>query len=380
MPRLRTGSIFLRGKIYWIAYRDQTGEQQQESSHSTKREDADRLLKRRQGEVVTGKFAGLGPERITFGELAQEILDDYAENGRKSSAWVERRLRLHLLPQFAKVRAAEFSSDHLKRYRQSRKKQSAANGTINRELAIVKRVFRLALQSDPPKIARAPYVQMLKESNVRTGFLEHDDYMKFRDALPEDLRLLLVVGYHFGTRLGELKALHWPQVDLEALEVRLDPGTTKNDQGRLAPIYGELKEWFKMAKQIRDQNYPACPWVFHRCGKPIKNFRKSWGKAIQASGIPRVLVHDLRRTAARKMRRAGVPDKIIMAVVGWKTRAMLDRYDIVTAADLDVFRGRMEAAEAQRRAADAESLTTIQQQSFDPAAERGAGRASKLLQ
>jgi hypothetical protein len=108
--------------------------------------------------------------------------------------------------------------------------------------------------------------------------------------------------------------------------------------------------------------------------KTIRNARGCFiaaDKAIEA-GIRRVLVHDLRRTAARKLRRAGVPDKIIMGVVGWKTRAMLDRYDIVTAADLDVFRGRMEAAEAER-------LTTIQQQSPDSTAEREIGKAFKLL-
>jgi integrase len=383
MSRPKTGSIFKRGRIYYIAYTDSAGVQIKESSGSIQREDADRLLKRRQGEVVNGKFQGLAPERVTFGELAPLIVDDYLENERKSLAWVERRLKLHLLPQIAKVRAAEFSSDHLTRYRQMRKKQKASNASINRELAIVKRIFNLALESDPPKIARMPHVKMLEESNVRAGFLDHEQYLRFRDKLPEELRLFLVVAYHIGARSGELLPLKWTQVDLEALEITLHPGETKNDQGRPIPIYGDMIEWLKIEKAIRDQNYPSCPWVFHRQGKRIRSFRTSWDKAAQAAAVGRILPHDLRRSAARKMSRAGIPDKIIMAVTGHKTRAMLDRYNIVSRSDLAVFRGRMAAEESLRKRAESEYSTSpvipVLSQSSDSNAGKKGAKASKLL-
>jgi len=150
------------------------------------------------------------------------------------------------------VRAAEFSSEHLKRYRQMRLKQKAENASINRELAIVKRVFNLALQHDPPLIARKPYVKMLEEKNVRSGFLDHAEYVRFRDALPQELRSFLVVAYYIGARSGELLPLKWAQVDLEALEITLHPGETKND-GRCVPIYdGDMVEWLRIEREIRD--------------------------------------------------------------------------------------------------------------------------------
>jgi len=64
------------------------------------------------------------------------------------------------------------------------------------------------------------------------------------------------------------------------------------------------------AKQFRDENFPSCPWVFHRSGKRILDFRSAWTRATIAAGAPDLLFHDLRRTAIRNMRNAGVPHRL----------------------------------------------------------------------
>lgn len=74
--------------------------------------------------------------------------------------------------------------------------------------------------------------------------------------------------------------------------------------------------------------------VFHRKGRAIGDFRKGWTRACVAAGVPGRLVHDLRRTAARDFRRAGVSEGKIMKLCGWKTRDMFDRYNIIDASDL----------------------------------------------
>lgn len=74
--------------------------------------------------------------------------------------------------------------------------------------------------------------------------------------------------------------------------------------------------------------------VFHRKGKPIGDFRKVWMRACTAAGVPGRLVHDLRRTASRDFRKAGVSEGEIMKLCGWKTRDMFDRYNIIDASEL----------------------------------------------
>jgi integrase len=175
---------------------------------------------------------------------------------------------------------------------------------------------------------------MLEENNVRKGFLEHEAYVKLRNALPEGVQLLFVVGYHVGCRSGELLKVKWSQVDLVAKRIRLEPGTTKNKQSRHLPIFGEMIERLSLEKQIRDTTFPDCAAVFHRHGKPVRNFRKSWDAACKAAGLVGLLFHDLRRTAVRNMVRAGIPEKTAMAISGHKTRSVFDRYNIVNDRDL----------------------------------------------
>jgi len=104
---------------------------------------------------------------------------------------------------------------------------------------------------------------MLAEKNVRKGLLEHDSYCRLRDALPPYLRLLLVIGYYVGCRVGELLQIRWPQVDLTARRIRLEPGTTKGEEGRTLPIYnGEMLEWLRIAREVRISPIPSAARCF----------------------------------------------------------------------------------------------------------------------
>ncbi len=351
--KLKAGSIYQRRKKlpdgrgtilapWWIKY-TKNGQVFRESSGSEDRQDAIRLLKRRLGEIVTGKFAGLALERIRMAQLFDDVIQDYKDNERATVDDAEMRVRKHLLSAFGEIRAAEFSTQHVKQYVAMRQRERVANATINRELAIVRRAFNLAAQADPPRVARVPHIQALRENNIRTGFLEYEQYLHLRDELPWYVRPLHVVAYHVGPRRGELTCIRWPQVDFAAHQIRLNPGQTKNDEPRTLPIYGEMLHWLVMAKEILDQKFPDCPWVFYNDqGQRIQSFYKAWASACERAGVPGLLFHDLRRSAVRNMERAGIPRKVAMAISGHKTECVYRRYDIVAQRDLTNAAARME--------------------------------------
>ncbi len=235
----------------------------------------------------------------------------------------------------------------INKYVDERLNEGAANATITRELAGLRRMLNLGYQAE--KVARVPYISMLKEDNVKTGYLEDFEYEALLDALPSYLKGFLTFGYLTGWRREEVAAMKWDRVDIQERTVRLNPNHTKNKQARL--MYMEDGLLNVILEQWADKKGP---YVFHRNGVKIKNIRKSWNTACRKAGIgygyksgpeynskweakglnPGPTFHDLRRTAVREMDRAGLSRKVAMMRTGHKTESVYERYNIGTNADL----------------------------------------------
>lgn len=274
------GEIRQRGRIYWIRYY-RNGHRHEESSRSDKKQAAIDLLRIREGDVAKGIPVSAKIGRLRFDEAVADVVNDYTVNGKRSLASVKRRIEKHLTPFFGGRRMAMIGADDVRAYTASRQAAGASNGEINRELAIVKRAFRLALQAQ--KLLQAPYIPMLHEDNVRTGFFERDQFAAVREALPPALRGVATFAYLTGWRIpSEILTLQWRNVDRTAGIVRLEPGTTKNREGRTFP-YGDLlpelrdvieAQW-KETKRVECDRGIVCPWVFHRQGEPIRTIYRS---------------------------------------------------------------------------------------------------------
>jgi Phage integrase family len=101
------------------------------------------------------------------------------------------------------------------------------------------------------------------------------------------------------------------------------------------PLVPELREALATQKTRRDSSCPACQTVFFwDADKPIRDFRESWHNACREAGVPRKLLHDLRRTDGRSLVRAGVPEAVAMRISGHETRSVFERYNVVNEADL----------------------------------------------
>ena len=234
--------------------------------------------------------------------------------------------------------------------------KSVSNGEINRELTVLKRMFTLAMQAG--KILHRPHIPMLAEDNVRTGFFEREQFESVRSHLPADLQPVITFAYITGWRIAsEVLPMEWRHVDFKADEVRLDPGTTKNKEGRVFKMTAQLRELLKDQERRRDENKKKghiCPSVFFRMvaeerggeKKPqaIVSLNKAWAAACRAAGCPGRIPHDLRRTAVRNMVRAGVPERVSMKLTGHKTRSVFERYNIVSDGDLSTAAALLDSA------------------------------------
>jgi integrase len=134
--------------------------------------------------------------------------------------------------------------------------------------------------------------------------------------------------------------------------LRLEPGETKNRDGRNFPLTPELREvverQIEQTRAFELATGQIVPWLFHRNGRPIRDFRGAWAVASKAAGVPGRLVHDFRRTAVRNLERAGVPRSAAMKMTGHKTEAVYRRYAIVDEAMLQESAAKLSALHQQQ--------------------------------
>lgn len=344
------GTVRKHGRVYWIRY-SRNGKRYEENTHFTKEKDARDLLKVREGDIAKGLPVSPKVARLTFEDAAGDLLADYKVNGKRSREHVEHRVNVHLASFFAGRRMASITTADIRAYIALRQQAGAANATVNRELAALKRMFNLALQAS--RLLHRPHIPMLQENNARPGFFEREQFLAVKSRLADPLRPVVEFAYYTGWRIrSEVLPLTWSQVDRQACVVRLDPGTTKNREGRVfdfsqLPVLRDLfdAQWLRHEELKRARNL-ICPFVFNRNGKRIITFWRAWRAACDGAGCPGRIPHDLRRTAVRNLVRAGVPERVAMTVTGHKTRAVFDRYNIVAPEDLREAGRRLAAATA----------------------------------
>ncbi len=335
------GRVFKRNNSshWWISYCHR-GKEYRESSGSPDRKQAGKLLKQRLREIGADRlglrcFVGPAQDRVTVDELLDALEQHYRlQEGRAAPQFLA-----HLRPiraGFKGERALDITAEIVDRYISDRLAEGKAPATVNRETQLLGQAFRLSVERK--RVSFAPKIRRLPERNARQGFFERGELDAVMEHLPEYLQDFVCFGFLTGWRKGEIASLTWADVDRGWRAIRLRPEASKNGKGRVVGLEGDLWELIERRWAARQLSAPEgvriVPWVFHREGDPIGDFRKAWASACEKAGLEGKLFHDLRRTAVRNMVRAGTPERVAMEISGHRTRAIFDRYNITSEQDI----------------------------------------------
>jgi integrase len=293
--------------------------------------------------------------KTKIADLLELIEQDYRRSGKKTLDDVLARWKLHLKALFGDVRASELSSDHINSYILRRLREEASGASINRELAVVRRMMHLGERETPPLVRGIPHFPKVKESEPRTGFLEQAEYDKLRPHAHELwLRALLATYYTFGFRRAELLNLGVSQANLCDNTINLLAGATKNGKARVIVMTAEVRALVAALIEGKQPN----DYVFtHEDGSRVIDFRGAWKKMFKDAGVGIRRLHDMRRSAVRNAIRRGVDRDTVKKMSGHLTDDVFSRYNIQAVDDLRDAAEKIEQGAAQIRASATKSAT-----------------------
>jgi len=347
-----------QGKIWWMQYY-RYGKREQESSKTSSKYEAKRLLKQREGDIANDKDPAARRllSKVVFEDLVKVLEENYKLKKRK------RNRAGHLETFFEGMRVVDITTTKINKYINHRRSEGVADSTINRELSALKRMFNLGARETPPKVdrSRIPYIDMLEEPAPKEGYFEDEDFRAFLAKLPGHMKDYVGFAYWTGWRVDQIRNITWAMVDIRERLITAPGRITKNKKAHTIYMNDPVLD---IIKRRRSQRNLGCPFVFHRNGQQIIDFRFAWNKACREAGIgygyresikyvekwkgqlkPGPTIHDFRRTAVRNLvTRSGVSEKIAMEITGHKTRAVFDRYHIVNKDDLKIAAEKQAAA------------------------------------
>ncbi|MBN1574831.1 MAG: site-specific integrase [Deltaproteobacteria bacterium] len=238
---------------------------------------------------------------------------------------------------FSHLSCSMIKPSNIEAYKQKRLQETSKTGrpprpaTVNRELALMKSMFNLAVRDEILSYNPCTGVSMLPEENERDRVLTGEEYSKLLEELSEPAKSVVQVAYWTGMRIGEIINLTWDRVNMKEGYIDLDYADTKTKRKRRVYLTDGVSKNFKHINGVRSLTHK---FVFiSKNGRPVKGIRTAFEGACRRAGIKDFVMHDLRHCFATNMRKAGIHDSVIMAQTGHKTMSMFLRYNTVDESD-----------------------------------------------
>ena len=270
-----------------------------------------RLKKMQVTAYEKGHFEMKKPVRIRFSDLGQKVLD-YAKDRKRCYKKIYVPVIKHLIDFFGSKYLHEITMSQINTY-QSERQKTVALVTVNKEVAILRRCFNLALQWGLSHNNPVKGVEFFKIPQNRIRFLAVEEISRLLQSCNGYIRDIILTALHTGGRKREILGLKWENIDFENRLVVFE--RTKNDEVRQIPMTDAL---YFMFSNRRSDN-PNNEYVFMgKNNKPFGNVDKSFRSAIKSAGIEKFRLHDCRHSFASQLVMAGVDILTVKELLGHK--------------------------------------------------------------
>jgi len=327
--------------------------QKQEPTGSDDRAVAEKLLRERLVDTERGAVAPADVNQLRY----EDIRDSYFRESPEQKTYPGLK---HLDEFFAGMKIPRISTDTLRDFIEERRDEDeAADPTIRRNLVALRAMFNQARKDGKLGQRDVPHFPMPKDSEAAGQYIEPEQFQKILNGLdtvraekiekgdknPPDLKPFFSFMYGTGCRLGALRKITWGMVSGEKRDViNLPASIIKTKKPLMIVLDGKLLA--PIAEMIREMAHPKNSDGTISMGGiedskivfDSTNFRPEWSKACAKAGVGTydsktrtrtgVRIHDCRCSAAINLLDAGVDEGTVLKIGGWKTRAMLDRYNV----------------------------------------------------
>lgn len=313
-------SIYLRNNIWWIDYYYQ-GRRQREAVGKDKKL-AEVALQKRAIEIVENKFLDVKKKKkIKFEDFAEEYLELHCKvNNKKSWKTADQHNIKRLKEFFSGLYLHEITHHKVQQYKAKRANE-VKPATVNRQLTCLKSMFNRAIKwgsfsgTNPVK-----GIKLFKENNQRLRFLEKEEIVRLLANCNEHIKPIVIVALNTGMRRGEIMGLKWRDIDFKRGIIHLY--NTKNGEKREVPMNEQVKNAL-----IGVRKHPKSNLIFvKKNGQPYGDFKKSFLKAMEKSGIKEFRFHDCRHTFSSHLVMNGVDLNTVRELLGHKSMLMTLRY------------------------------------------------------
>ncbi|MBN1273888.1 MAG: tyrosine-type recombinase/integrase [Candidatus Aminicenantes bacterium] len=323
------GAVYTRktkqGKERWyIDYRDEEGKRIQRIVKNAQSRDEAVIALQQQVLSVFSREHNVKqkPKKTKFLDFAEQYVENYAKVNKRS--WKTDECYLQgMMQYFSKYYLDEITSLHIEKYKVYRLKQNVRPSTVNRCLAILRKMFNLAVEWDLLKISPMRKIKFYSEKdNLKERILTKDEETRLLEESAEHLKPILIVALNTGMRRGEILNLKWNQVDLKRKTIRVEE--TKSGKMRFisvnTPLLHELQK-HQSTKSTSDYLF-----INPKTGKPLTSVKTAFKAACRRAGIFNLRFHDLRHTFASRLVERGIDLITVKELLGHSSVKITERY------------------------------------------------------